>query len=313
MQTKNSKKNKEKSFTPLNPVRRERKNRYSTGFTLMELLVVIAVIAILAAIVLVALSDARQRAWEARGLQFSQNIRTTLATDLVGEWSFDDSSNPGRDDSGNGNNGTIYSGTTVCNYNPGPLQTGCPQVFPGEVRNALSFSENSYVNLPKSNFGTFKSYTFESWIYPESININQTIIGFPIYVSNNQYIQLRINNQNKIRFSFRDDEGIEKNIIGITNIDRNKFYHVVGIRDSSNGILKIYINGVFNGQETGTYNDITTTNSMHTFCIGRWGYSSGSEYFNGLIDEVRIYKRALTAYEIKALYAQGKMRHLADR
>ncbi|MGI6637126.1 MAG: LamG-like jellyroll fold domain-containing protein [Minisyncoccales bacterium] len=41
------------------------------------------------------------------------------------------------------------------------------------------------------------------------------------------------------------------------------------------------------------------------------GRSGSSDYFNGLIDDVRIYSRALTAYEVQTLYAQTKDNYLA--
>ena len=107
------------------------------SFTLLELLVVIAVIAILAAVVLVSLSGAQQQAREGKGIQFSQNIRTANSTDLVGEWRFDDGSDPGKDSSGHDNDGTVYNGAVVCNDYPTP-PAGCPVwTSDGKVRGAL--------------------------------------------------------------------------------------------------------------------------------------------------------------------------------
>jgi len=130
------------------------KNQKEKSFTLLELLVVIAVIAILAAIVLVSLSSARQNAWEARGLQFSQNIRTTLATDLVGEWTFDDKNHPETESSGN---------NIVCTVN------GTEWDSNGKVRGARKFLGRNDVdylncnNVPILNFGT-SDFTVEFWI-----------------------------------------------------------------------------------------------------------------------------------------------------
>jgi hypothetical protein len=40
--------------------------------------------------------------------------------------------------------------------------------------------------------------------------------------------------------------------------------------------------------------------------LGRRSYSGAEAYFNGTIDEVRIYNRALSAEEIQLLYTIGK-------
>ena len=40
-----------------------------------------------------------------------------------------------------------------------------------------------------------------------------------------------------------------------------------------------------------------------------WDGGSTSGYFNGIIDEVRIYNKALSITEIKQLYVQGAEKH----
>ncbi len=291
-----------KGFTLLNPAKREQQSRYSTGFTLMELLVVIAVIAILAAIVLVSLSSARQSAWEARGLQFSQNIKSTLATDLVGEWTFDatdyiDATHI-RDTSGNGNNCTLVNGPTSTT---------------GRAREALNFDGGTdetydYVdcgNKPILNIVS-SSLTIEAWLKLSELNRSHSIVSkWTPWI-------FFINSYNRLNFYMRKSDNTGdisvSSIIGISSLD--KWNHVVVVYTSENNQATFYLNGVFAGSPIFSSEPMETDTSA-TLRIG--GYGNTNTFFRGTIDEVRIYKRALTAYEIKALYAQGKMRHLADR
>jgi len=67
-----------------------------------------------------------------------------------------------------------------------------------------------------------------------------------------------------------------------------QWYYIVLTQDSSG--TKLYINGVLNNQNSNT----NTINNI-TFQLGRW-YTS--QYYQGLIDDVRIYGRALSADEI---------------
>ncbi|MDP3996219.1 MAG: LamG-like jellyroll fold domain-containing protein, partial [bacterium] len=59
--------------------------------------------------------------------------------------------------------------------------------------------------------------------------------------------------------------------------------------------------GVTDSNSTGTYSNPPSTN----WTIGNYPGLS-SRFFNGLLDDVRIYSRALSASEIKQLYNMGK-------
>lgn len=78
----------------------------------------------------------------------------------------------------------------------------------------------------------------------------------------------------------------------------------VGTYDGANS--KMYVNGVFVGQVTNTVNPANNTKLLN---IGKFGLYEGSElgrYFNGSLDDVRIYERAITANDVAQLYNQGQ-------
>ncbi len=84
------------------------------------------------------------------------------------------------------------------------------------------------------------------------------------------------------------------------------WHHYVGVLDASN-TLRLYIDGVQVSQTpyTQTGNFITDINYVD---IGSYHYSGDFEgYFNGIIDEVRIYNRGLTPCEIYRLYSESTL------
>jgi chitodextrinase len=77
----------------------------------------------------------------------------------------------------------------------------------------------------------------------------------------------------------------------------NVWYYVAGVYNASARTLDIYVNGVLNnGTLSGTI-PASQINSAVNVNIGR---RSGGYYFNGVIDDVRIYSRALSQAEIQA-------------
>ncbi|GEM_PF-2447992 len=79
----------------------------------------------------------------------------------------------------------------------------------------------------------------------------------------------------------------------------NQWYHLAITYNSSAKTLRIYVNGQLDNSGTGTSNpNLGTTN---LYIGGNAPYRAN--YFNGIIDEVKIYSRALTADEIYREYS----------
>jgi hypothetical protein len=86
--------------------------------------------------------------------------------------------------------------------------------------------------------------------------------------------------------------------------EAGKFHHVVGIVDKAAGKTFIYVNGKLEGTEEFKAGRETRDFGEATWKIGiaepgaeEWGWSA-----KGIIDDVRLYTRALSADEVKALY-----------
>ncbi len=92
-----------------------------------------------------------------------------------------------------------------------------------------------------------------------------------------------------------------------TAIDNETYSNVAGTYDGATA--KIYIAGVLRGNASGS---ITIDNETYQLLIGAsagsskgGSSSSGEDYFNGRIDEVAIFNRALNSIEISDLYDLG--------
>ena len=274
------------------------------SFTILELLIVIAIIAILAGIVLVSLSDSRQRAWEARGMQFYQTVKSGLVTDLVGEWSFDNATNPGRDDSGNNNDGTVDGATWTSN---------------GKVRGALQFDGvDDYVSCPKSgllNFGT-SDFTIAFWInkqaggkeYPGAISKNGDPGGFRVRID-------RSSAGTNPTLEIWDDVDWTEYFPTKATIKEGSWHHVVITADRDN-VASFYINGELREKIdiSGTGN-VNISNSNGNFILGddTWCRSEVCGQFDGMLDEIQIYKKFLTVRQVQKLYAEGISKYFAKK
>ena len=89
-----------------------------------------------------------------------------------------------------------------------------------------------------------------------------------------------------------------------TTIDTDRWYHVVGTYDGATSTL--YIDGLAVDQATDTPQ--TLSQGWATFGTAR----NGGYPLDGAIDDVRIYDRALSAEEIKRLYARGATTRVAE-
>jgi hypothetical protein len=197
------------------------------------------------------------------------------------------------DSSGNGNNGNLVNGPTWVD---------------GKFGKALSFDGvNDYVEANDS-IGTFSYLTIAAWFKLNSLPSSYATIYFNGDGSGGNDIHLAIASDGAI-FSRADapsecDISIRKSSSGL--VSPGNWYHVVVVFDTVNDVKKVYLNGTLVQNVTYTCS-IPTANYKDE--IGRAYDNSflNNWYFNGVIDEVRIYNRALSDVEIQALY-QAKAR-----
>ncbi len=109
---------------------------------------------------------------------------------------------------------------------------------------------------------------------------------------------------NKSRFSLRNS-GQEQSVDFETEIQRNGEWHLYSVTIDENGNVKFFIDEQM--VESGVFNYATTLfDNIDMVAIGgviRNGL--GNYYFNGYIDDVRIYDRVLNPSEIQSLYTEN--------
>jgi len=183
----------------------------------------------------------------------------------------------------------------------------CSQNFSGvDFSNALNFDGvNDYVDLG-NQIGNGNIRTIEMWFKPE-VNIDAN--------SNTDYTALiaRNNIGENCEFGIYFSEGIGYDGqlafgLAVTNgdyytvySDQNSWtagtwYHVAATVDHVNG-MKMFVNGVLQASTNPYANSPCATNDMTT--LGTWG-DANIRYFNGSIDEVRLWNFARTQAEVQA-------------
>jgi hypothetical protein len=195
------------------------------------------------------------------------------------------------------------SGTTVADASgnglTGTLQ-GATWTAAGKYGNALSFDgSSSYVDLGNpAQLQITGSLTLSAWVKAAA---NPADDGQIIAKSDSGFgWQLKTSpDTGPHTFGYRLSGGgdVLAKRYSTTVRSLNVWYHVAGVYDAAASALDIYVNGVLDdGTLRGTIPPFQS-NSAVNVNIGR---RSGGFYFNGIIDNVRIYNRALSAPEIQA-------------
>ena len=255
------------------------------GFTLIELIIVITIIGLLMSIVLASLKSSREKARIAKGKQFSQTINHTLGAYAVGIWNFE-SIDGGKvvDTSGYNHDGELYNGVTLAS---------------GIKGNCLDFDgTNDYVEISNSEDVNGENITVEVWIYPRDSSSLQMIVSK--FGANKDY-GLGINNGHV--YIWYGQGGNYTKQLG--TIKAYKWQHIALVFKGWNA-YEAYIDGKLVGSDSGTSPQRASTTANVE--IGRAG-SIGAHYFNGLIDEVKIYNQAFPSAEIEKHYVEEKQKY----
>ncbi|MFP8894997.1 endo-beta-N-acetylglucosaminidase H [Chryseobacterium sp. EZn1] len=137
--------------------------------------------------------------------------------------------------------------------------------------------------------------SFEGWIKPSSFKSASpyisSIMGTEVSDGNSAFLRLGDASlaNNKLQFVVSINN-VQQKLASATALNANTWYHVAATYDGAN--MKIYINGVLDATKAQT----GSVNSTGAFNVG-YLYNT-SRNFNGKIDEVRVWKRALSQTEI---------------
>ncbi|MBD3248539.1 hypothetical protein GF336_00660 [Candidatus Woesearchaeota archaeon] len=181
--------------------------------------------------------------------------------------------------------------------NDGTLN-GIPSWISGKLGDGLDFDgSNDYVSLADDIIETGADSVC-AWIYPTGWGEGWSSYGYGRIVDNGNFI-FNINEENEY-LQFSSDGASNSAYSGANSISLNTWHHVCATRDSS-GDANIYIDGSLSGlsdQNSGT--PAAGTSSVY---IG--DRSSGGRAFDGKIDEVSTWNRALSSLEVSQLYNSG--------
>jgi len=221
-----------------------------------------------------------------------------LDSGLAGYWKLDETTGSSASDSStNGNTGTLV------NMENGDWTTG-------QIGNGLDFDGvDEYVTIPDAAMlrPENRSYTVAVWAKPDNINqIGPVVTKRQNGGSSEQFYMTICGNSvcgssgKKLYFSMIESSGGNyRLVVSANDVADGNWHHLVATANQSTNTVDVYVDGVLaSGTKTsnGSWPTVNNTDPL------RIGSDNGSLYYNGAVDEVRTYNRALSEDEILQLY-----------
>ncbi|MEO8514156.1 MAG: LamG-like jellyroll fold domain-containing protein [Ignavibacteria bacterium] len=147
---------------------------------------------------------------------------------------------------------------------------------------AAKFENGSYIACPNTlSLNIIGSVTVEAWVYPQT-NTGIRYIVYKGNASNGYY--LRLNSNGTVSMG---TNGLNR-ITSTAVIPAGKWSHIAGSYNVSTNGYKLFVNGLEDASLISIINSAPNTNT-DSLLIGKFGANT----FTGMIDEVRIWTRAV--------------------
>ena len=159
----------------------------------------------------------------------------------------------------------------------------------GKVGQAIKFTEAGEVKAPHISIND-KSFTVTLWANPMLVGGDQQCVFTQTQANaTNTSLHYRINNNGTVRMGFYGND-----LDAAAAVKANEWAHICFWCDADSNTRRIYINGEQKAQDQGK--SLYKGTSGDTM-VGSWG--PNNQKFNGLIDEVMVWDRALSENEIE--------------
>lgn len=197
------------------------------------------------------------------------------------------------DSCGGGNNGINYGSSNWTNTNRGTI---------GNKTLSTNGTATSYFDVPHaSNLNLTSSLSIGMWISPNSVSNYNTLLTKSTGTTTINY-DLSLGSTGALRFAYNNATncGVTTPVVvsSTATITPNNWNYVTVTLSGT--ALTFYINGISAG--TGTITNLcgSVTGNLTL------GKDRGTNYYNGYIDEVAIWNRALTPSEVQQIYLGTK-------
>lgn len=206
------------------------------------------------------------------------------------------------DSSGNNLNGQAVNGVSTAisspapaRYNPGDNTGTCR--YGNLSGNAAVGGGNGYIAIADNDLLDISDeLTITAWIHPRSLPSSDLMT----ILSKDENYEFHINGSAQINWWWNNASGSTQQFSTTgTALVEDTWYHIAIVY--TDGAQSIYIDGVERGTATFTGGLLTNTDPL---LIGTDINFVGSRNFNGPIDEVKIFNRALTVTEVNAIYQE---------
>lgn len=237
----------------------------------------------------------------------------------IGWWKLDDcQGTTAYDSSGNGYNGTITIGATGTNTSEGTCSSGTSTEA---WNNGTSGKRNYSIDLDSTDdwidMGDFfysDPFTVCAWINADTLDSNARSIvikrnntGTVTASSTNEW-QL-IAESAVVKFSVWDSvPAATLSLTGSSTLSTGTWYHVCGVSGGASSTGYIYVNGVEDDQ--GSQTNARENDSVNAVQIGARTGNNNNRYWDGQIDDVKIWNYPLTPAQIKLDYNEGAVNFL---
>jgi O-glycosyl hydrolase len=200
---------------------------------------------------------------------------------LVGAWGFEEGTGSATADaSGNGLHGTL---------------TNAVWVDAGKYGKALSYNgRDAWVTVADNALLRLATgLTIQAWVRPTAASTDFATVALKEGAGSFAYALYGADGANRPPAGYINQGGDDVNVTGDAALPLNTWTHLAVTYDGAN--LRLYVNGTLAASRAQVGPVTSTTDALRFGGNSVWG-----EWFTGLIDEVRIHRRALTQDEIRA-------------